>query len=135
MTYLVLSALTVHGANAISCPLVIGYPSMTTFNGLAHHITRQLGIELELSVELQRFAVLHHAAQLRAHGQWRNRLTQKRYVHTDCRTRKSGDRAHYMLSPSAAAMPEVDLTISLALEISADPAFAQPSTTSAQKPH
>src|SRR5262249_6514606 len=121
MTYLVLPALTVHGANAISCPLVIGYPSMTAFNGLGHQIVRQLANEIEMEVQLERFAVLHHAAQLRAHGQWHNRLTQKRYVHTDPRSRKSGERAHYMLSPSASAMPEMDLSFSLVLEVSTEP--------------
>jgi CRISPR-associated protein Csy2 len=127
MTYLVLPQLTVHGANAIACPLVLGYPSMTAINGLAHQVVRQIATETEMTVQLHSFVVLHHAAQLRVHGRWRNRLTQKRFVHTDLRTRKSstGDRAHYMLSPSAAAMPEVDLTISLVFEVSAEPGFRE----------
>jgi CRISPR-associated protein Csy2 len=127
MTYLVIPQLTVHGANAITCPLVIGYPSMTAFNGLAHHVVRQIATETDMTVQLEHFVVLHHAAQLRVHGRWRNRLTQRRFVHTDSRTRKSstGARAHYMLSPSAAAMPEVDLTISLVLEVTPEPGFRE----------
>lgn len=120
MTCLLFPGLTVHGANAISCPLVIGYPAMTAFNGLAHHITRQTRTAVGLALQVKGFAVLHHGSQIRAHGQWRNRLTQKRFVHTDARTRKTGDRAHYMLSPSAEAMPELDLRFSLVIDVSAE---------------
>ncbi len=117
--FVVLRTLVVHGANALSCPLLVGYPTLTAYHGYACTATRRLAQELGVNLQPKGLVVVHHGGQLRAHGQHRNRLTQKRYVH-DAYPPPDPDRRDYYFSPSGSPMPELDLTASLLVQIQAD---------------
>ena len=116
--FVVLRALSVHGANALSCPLVVGYPTLTSYHGYACVAGRRLAGELGADLRMVGLVVVHHTGQLRAHGKYRNRLTQKRYVY-DVHPPPEASRNGYYFSPSGMPMPEIDLTVSLLIEIEA----------------
>lgn len=116
--FVVLRTLTVHGANALGCPLIVGYPTLTAYHGYACAAVRRLAEELGIQPRPVELAVVHHTGQLRAHGRYRDRLTQKRYVH-DAHPPPEAGRHDYYFSPSGSPMPELDLTVSLLVRVEA----------------
>ncbi|MBF0153979.1 MAG: hypothetical protein HQL64_09600, partial [Magnetococcales bacterium] len=101
-------------ANSLAGFGVMGYPALTAFHGLAQVVARAIAGE-EQGRHLHRFAVIHHTGQARLHGQYRDKPTQKRTVHTDSDKPPKG-REQYWFSPSEEIRPLVDLTVSLLLE-------------------
>jgi hypothetical protein len=95
---------------------VVGYPTLTAFSGFTTVLVRRLGQALGVALLPRGFAIVHHTGRLRAHGKWHDRLTQKRYVH-DSWPPPSTERRDYYFSPSGQPMPEIDLSLSLLVNL------------------
>jgi hypothetical protein len=122
MSFLVLRELRVHGASAMGCPLLIGYPTLTAVNGFANVALRSFAdiVGLDASdIRLTGFAVVHHTGALRVYGRYADRLTQKRY-HWDAAARPGRTRHDYYITPPEKPTPEADITLSLLLRVETD---------------
>jgi hypothetical protein len=122
MSFLVLRGLTVHGASAMGCPLLVGYPTLTAMQGFANVVLRNFATTVDLDasdVRLTGLAVVHHTGALRAYGRYGDRLTQKRYAY-DAPTKPGRTRHGYYITPPEKPMPEADVTLSLLLRVESD---------------
>lgn len=107
--------LEIGGANAVAGMGAVGYPALTAFLGYAQELARALAGE-RAGRHLRRFAVLHHTGRPRLYGTYRNRVTQKSYAYFE-KSQPAKDRQQFWFTPSADFRPQVDLTVSLVLEV------------------
>lgn len=107
--------ISVQAAEALSSAFVVGYPGLTRINGTVHTIRRKLLSHTGISLKIKGFMVLHHGGQVRLHGKYRDRLTQKRAVYNGS-IRPSKDRADIYFTPPMISRPLLDLTLSLILD-------------------
>jgi CRISPR-associated protein Csy2 len=122
MTTVSISRIEVNGANALSGMMAVGYPAMTAFHGFSRALLR--GIETAFGSggkALKGFAVVHHGGRARLYGNFRDRMTEIRYVHD--RAANPSKTAHY-LNPPSEVQPKCDLVFSLIVEADVDPSAA-----------
>lgn len=112
-----LKELSVQGAEALSSAFVVGYPGLTRINGTIHAIRRKILAHTRgrVSLNISGFMVLHHGGQVRLHGKYRDRLTQKRSVYNGSLV-PSKDRSDLYFTPPMVSRPQLDLTVSIILD-------------------
>ncbi|WP_193771152.1 type I-F CRISPR-associated protein Csy2 [Candidatus Magnetaquicoccus inordinatus] len=101
------------GANSLAGYGAVGFPSLTAFLGLSQEWARALAGESSGRF-LRRFAIVHHTGRPRMYGKYQDKFTQKRYFYADAAV---PSKAEHWLSPPEEIRPQMDLTVSLLLEV------------------
>jgi hypothetical protein len=121
MTAILLKNIDFQGASANNGMMVLGYPAMTAFNGLSHHVLRSYRKMFgDATAKLLRFHVVHHDGSLRKHG---FRVTNKRSVNIGRRVER-GDRASMNFTPQMQPGAQVDFRASIVIDASLDSTIA-----------
>lgn len=111
-TYLLIREIQIHDANAMSSPITVGFPSMTSLAGFVHALERNIHRNPELQkIEMKELAVSCHKFRLKAYrktdGEWLASST------------KNPATDHKKLEKNPTRTPEAraDLTVSLLINL------------------
>mgnify|MGYP006424387165 CR=1 FL=1 len=116
--YLLIRSLNIQGANALNGNLGMGYPAMTAFHGFVRDAARSIAGREDVAAT--GFILVHHDARPRLYGRYNNRPTQKRSIYTEQRDPGSGRQGYY-ITPPGETKPQVDLQVSLVIQIEGQP--------------
>ncbi len=120
MRWLTIRGIQVQGANANSGMFAVGYPAMTAFSGFSKSFLRSVAAHFGTEVPvLDGFAVIHHTGRARLYGRYGDKMTERRYVYE--RAGPPSKPGHW-LNPPSEIQPQCDLTFSIAIGCTLDPA-------------
>ena len=121
MTVIVLKNIDFQGVSANNGMMVLGYPAMTAFNGLAHHVVRSYRkLFADETAKLLRFHVVHHDGSIRKHG---FRVTNKRSINAGRKVER-GERSDMNFTPQMQPGAQADIRASVVIEVALEPGIA-----------